>query len=150
VEVPGPPIVKIDGIKDSADSLQAGSICQRDDIAAAVAILERLDKRDSLEQQGLGLLGQIDRIDVSNFNGRKSEKNPHIVLYAADDTEIIWGAEVGKWYRHLEVTDEQKIARLYSFFNEKETLLGRIKTINLRDPKESVPLPIDKYLASNN
>jgi hypothetical protein len=163
VEVQGLPVIKIEGVKESADSLQTGKICRidapaaclrkqtaGDDIAAAVAVLERLDKRDSLELQGHGLLGQIDRIDVSNFNGRKSEKNPHIVLYAADDTEIIWGAEVGKWYRHLEVTDEQKIARLYSFFNEKGTLLGRAKTINLRDPKESVPLPIDKYLAREN
>jgi hypothetical protein len=150
VEVQGLPIIKIEGVKESVDSLQTGKICRRDDIAAAAAILERLDKRDSLELQGRGLLCEIARINVSNFNGRKSEKNPHIVLYATDDTEIIWGAEVGKWYRHLEVTDEQKIARLYSFFNEKGTLLGRIKTINLRDPKESVPLPIDKYLASNN
>jgi hypothetical protein len=148
VEVPGLPIIKIEGAKESADLLQAGKICRADDIAAAVAVLERLDKRDSLEQPGRGLLGQIARIDVSNFDGRKSEKNPHIVLYATDDTAIIWGAEVGKWYRHLEVTDEQKIARLYSYFCEKGTLLGGAKTINLRDPKENVPLPIDKYIAS--
>jgi hypothetical protein len=48
------------------------------------------------------------------------------------------------------VTDEQKIARLYSYFYEKGTLLGGAKVINLRDPKETVPLPIDKYVASKN
>jgi hypothetical protein len=148
VEVPNLPVVNVVGFAEEPGSESAAS--KKDDIAAAVAILDRLDRRDSLEGQGRGLLYEIAKIDVSNFNGRKSAKNPHIVLYATDGTEIIWGAELGKWYRHLEVTDEQKIARLYSYFYEKGTLLGGAKVINLRDPKETVPLPIDKYVASEN
>lgn len=150
VEASALPIVNITGFAEPADSLQAGSVCHRDDISAAVAILNRLDRRDFLERQNRGLLYEIANIDIGNFNGRRSEKNPHIVLYAKDDTEIIWGAEVGKWHRHLEVTDEQKIARLYSYYYEKGTLTGGAKIINLRDPKETVPLPIDKYVASEN
>jgi len=66
-------------------------------------------------------------------------------LYAKDNTEIIWGAEVGKWQRYLESTDEQKLANLYSYYKEYGTLLNSAKYINLRDPQDNIPLPIDKY-----
>ena len=152
LEVPALPIVSIVGAADEEDLLRAaGSPAPNkiEDIKAAMEILDRLDKRDSLERGG-GLLYEIARIDVSNFNGRISPQNPHIVLYTTDDAQIIWGAQIGKWHRHLEVTDEQKIARLYSYFYEKGTLLGGAKIINLRDPQQTVPLPLDKYLASEN
>lgn len=152
LEVPALPIVSIVGAADEEDLLRAaGSPAPNkiEDIKAAVEILDRLDKRDSLERGG-GLLYEIARIDVSNFNGRISPQNPHIVLYTTDDAQIIWGAQIGKWHRHLEVTDEQKIARLYSYFYEKGTLLGGAKVINLRDPQQTVPLPIDRYTVSEN
>jgi len=66
-------------------------------------------------------------------------------LYAKDNTEIIWGAEVGKWQRYLESTDEDKLAKLYSYYKEYGTLLNVAKYINLRDPQDNIPLPIDKY-----
>ncbi len=150
LEVPALPIINVTGFTGPINSLQPGSPLpdsKMDDIKAGLEILEKLEKRDSLER-GRGLLYQVARIDVSNYDGRQSPQNPHIVLYTTDETEIVWGAEVGKWHRHLEVTDEQKIARLYSYYYEKKTLLGTAKTINLRDPKETVPLPIDRYTAS--
>jgi len=152
VEVPALPIVSITGFTQRGDLLRAArnpALNKIEDIKAAVEILSLLDKRDSIERRR-GLLYEIARIDVSNFGGRLSPEAPHIVLYTADDTEIIWGAEIGKWHRHLEVTDEQKIARLYSYFNEKKTLLGGPKVINLRDPQQTVPLPIDRYTPSEN
>jgi len=91
------------------------------------------------------LLYEIDRINVSNFNGRQNKHRPHIVLYSRDNTEIMWGAEVGQWQRHLESTDEQKLAKLYSYYKEFGTLSGGVKYINLRDPRDKIPLPIDKY-----
>ena len=91
------------------------------------------------------LLSEIDRIDVSNFNGRQDGRKPHIVLYAKDNTEIMWGAAVGKWQQHLESTDEQKLAKLYGYYKDFGTLSGRAKYINLRDPKDKIPLPIDRY-----
>ncbi len=91
------------------------------------------------------MLYEIDSIDVSNFEGRKAVRLPHIVLYAKDETKIIWGAEVGKWQRYLESTDEQKLAKLYSYYKEYGTLLNGAKYINLRDPQDNIPLPTDKY-----
>ncbi|GAI37540.1 unnamed protein product, partial [marine sediment metagenome] len=108
------------------------------------AILACLDRRDKLLTQGRGLLYEIDRIDVSNFNGRENGRSPHIVLYAKD-TEIKWGAELGKWQQHMESTDVQKIAKLYHHYEEYGTLLSGVRYINLCDPQDDIPLPVDKY-----
>ena len=90
------------------------------------------------------LLREIDRIDVSNFDGRKNKLRPHIVLYTKDNTQIIWGAEIGTWQRHLESPDDDKLAKLYTYYQQNGTLSG-VKYINLRDPQQTIYLPVDKY-----
>ena len=145
VAMPHLPIVEITGLSLIIKTPPLGEIWERDDLAAAITLLDRLDRRDKIEVSQKPLLSEIDRIDVSNFNGRENTQHPHIVLYAKDNTEIIWGAEVGNWQRYLESTDEQKIAKLYSYYKENGTLSGDAKYINLRDPQDNIPLPIDKY-----
>ena len=145
VPMPDLPIVTVKGLRAMKKVPPTGKVLQREDIAAAVALLVRLDYMDKLVTPDKPLLYEIDRIDISNFNGRKNSRLPHIVLYAKDDTEIIWGAEVGTWQRHLEATDEEKLAKLYGYYAEYGSLLNNVKYINLRDPKESISLPIDKY-----
>jgi len=145
VQMPRLPIVEITGLSPTRKTPPLGKVWGGDDLAAALTILDRLDQRDRLVTPDKPLLYEIDRIDVSNFNGRKNSKLPHIVLYAKDDTGIIWGAEVGKWQRYLESTDEQKIAKLYGYYKEYGTLSGDAKYINLCDPQDDIPLPIDKY-----
>jgi hypothetical protein len=137
------PIVKIEGLPVKIPS--PGEIWQSDDLAAAVTILTKLDQMDKAVTPAKPLLYEIDRIDVSNFAGRKNSKSPHIVLYAKDDTEIIWGAEFGTWQRYLETTDEEKLAKLYTYYKEYGSLSGGAKFINLRDPQDNVPQPVDKY-----
>jgi hypothetical protein len=139
------PIVEITGLSPLIKTPALGEVWQRDDLDAAVAVLILLSRRDQLETSQKPLLSEIASIDVSNFNGRKNNSHAHIILYAKDYTEIMWGAEVGNWQQYLESTDEQKLAKLYSYYKEEGTLLGRAKYINLRDPKYKVPLPIDKY-----
>ena len=145
VPVPRLPIVKITGLSLITRAPPLGEAWQRDDLTAAVAVLDLLDRRDQEDPSVKPLLYEIDSIDVSNFEGRKAAQLPHIVLYAKDNTEIIWGAEVGKWQRYLESTDEQKLAKLYSYYKEYGTLLNGAKYINLHDPQDNIPLPIDKY-----
>ena len=145
VEMSHLPIVKITGLPLITKTPPLGEIWGRDDLAAAIAILDRLRRMDTLVTPDKPLLYEIDRIDVSNFNGRENTQHPHIVLYAKDNTEIIWGAEVGKWQRYLESTDEQKLAKLYEYYKEYGTLSDGAKYINLRDPQDNIPLPIDKY-----
>ena len=145
VPMPHLPIVRVEGLP-LIERQPRGRVWQRDDLAAAVAVLERLDRRDKdIEASQKPLLSEINSIDVSNFNGRENSRSPHIVLYAKDNVEIIWGAEVGKWQRHLESTDEQKLAKLYGYYKKHGSLLGGAPYINLRDPQDNVPRPIDKY-----
>jgi len=139
------PIVEVKGLSLITANPPAGEAWQRDELAAAITILGRLDEMDQSVTPDKPLLSEIDRIDVSNFSGREDARHPHIVLYTKDNTEIIWGAEVGKWQHHLESTDEQKLAKLYGYYKEYGTLSGGVKYINLRDPQDKIPLPIDKY-----
>lgn len=140
------PIVRIKGLTITTKVPPPGQVWQKDDVAAAIAILARLDRMDEkLITPEKPLLYEISNIDVSNFNGRENSRFPHIVLYTTDDTKIIWGAEIGKWQQYLEATDEQKIAKLYGHYEEYGSLLGGVKYINLRDPQDNIPLPIDKY-----
>jgi len=135
-----PQIKGLSGVKPSP-----GRALKTDDLAAAVAILTRLERMDKLVAPDKPLLGEIAAIDVSNFDGRKNVRSPHIVLYAKDDTEIIWGAEIGAWQRCMDATDEEKLAKLYGYYKERGTLMNDVKYINLRDPQKTIPQPIDKY-----
>jgi hypothetical protein len=130
------PIVEIRGLAPAAEAPPLGGLWQREDLGAAIAILNLLDKRDRTLTPDKPLLYEI---------GRQDDRKPHIVLFAKDDTEITWGAELGKWQRHLESTDEQKLAKLYGYYKEYGTLTGGAKYINLRDPRDKIPLPIDRY-----
>ena len=143
--MPHLPIVKITGLPLITRTPPLGEVWGRDDLASAIEIIKRLEQMDKLVTPDKPLLYEIDRVDVSNFSGRVTSKLPHIVMYAKDNTQIIWGAEVGKWQRYLESTDEQKLAKLYGYYKEYGTLSGGAKYINLRDPQDNIPLPIDKY-----
>jgi hypothetical protein len=143
VPIPNLPIVRIEGL--SARVPSPGEVWQSDDLDAAVTILAKLDQMDKSVTPDKPLLYEIDRIDVSNFNGRKNSRFPHIVLYTKDDTEIIWGAEFGTWQRYLETTDEEKLAKLYAYYKEYGSLSGGVKYINLRDPQDNISQPVDKY-----
>ena len=143
--MPDLPIVEIKGLPPVTKIPPLGEVWKRDDLAAAIRILDRLDDMDKSLTPDKPLLDEIDCIDVSNFNGRNNSRQAHIILYTKDNTEIIWGAEVEKWQQHLESTDEQKLAKLYGYYKENGTLSGAAKFINLRDPRDNIPLPIDKY-----
>jgi hypothetical protein len=145
MEMPSLTIVEITGLPPTGKIPPLGEIWGGNDLAEAIKLLELLERRDRIETSQKPLLTEIARLDVSNFEGRKNSKNPHIVLYTKDDTKIIWGAEINKWQRHLESTDEQKIAKLYSYYKEYGTLSGEAQYINLCDPQDDIPQPIDKY-----
>jgi hypothetical protein len=140
------PIVNIRGLATMTKMPLPGEVLQLEDLAAALAILEQLNQMDKLVTPDKPLLFEIDSIDVSNFKGRQSNRYAHIILYAKDNTEIIWGAEIGAWSQHLEAKDEEKLAKLYNYYKEFGSLTGGAKYIDLRTPQGKVPLPIDKYV----
>lgn len=145
VPMPNLPIVRIKGLSAATKVPPPGEVWQCDDLAAGVIILAKLDQMDKSVTPDKPLLYEIDGIDVGNFKGRKNSRLPHIVLYTKDDTKIIWGAEFGTWQKYLEATDEEKLAKLYGYYKEYGSLLNGAKYIDLRNPQETVPRPIDKY-----
>ena len=144
VSMPELPIVEVRGVSVWKRPL-VGNLWGLEDLAAAVEILAMLEQRDKGIADDKGLLYHIAMIDISNFNGRENSAYPHIILYAKDGVEILWGAEAGKWQRHLEATDQEKLAMLYGYYQEHGSLLGGVKYIDLRQPQGKVSLPIDKY-----
>jgi hypothetical protein len=122
-----------------------GEVLDGNDLREAIDILALLEWMDIRTTPGRPLLSEIEGIDVSNFQGRKSTKDPHVVLFAKDGTHVIWGAEIGTWAKHLEARDEEKLGRLYSYYKECGTLMGLVKYIDLRAPQYEVPSPIDQY-----
>jgi hypothetical protein len=145
VPLPNLPIVRVEGLPLILRTPPAGKVWFRDDLAAAVAILARLERMDNIVTPDKPLLYEIATIDLGNFKGRTNSQFPHIVLYTKDNTEIIWGAEIGAWQQYLESTDEQKLAKLYEYYKKRGSLSGGVKYINLKDPQDNIPLPIDKY-----
>ena len=138
------PVINVTGLELSKIPPTPGKVWQGDDLAAAMAVLNRLSRMDIAVSPDKPLLRQIDRIDVANFEGRKNKREPHISLYTKDATQIIWGAELGTWQRHLESPDDDKLAKLYTYYQQYGTLSG-VKYINLRDPQQKIYLPVDKY-----
>lgn len=144
LDIPELAIVRIDGVH-STKVPNPGQVWRQDDLAAGIAVLEKLRIMDAAITPDKPLMNHIDRIDVSNFNGRESGKLSHIILYTKSNTEIIWGAEIGTWQRNLESPDEEKLAKLYAHYNEFDDRWNEVKYINLRDPQKNVTSPIDRY-----
>ncbi len=88
------PTPRITGLPLTAKAPKPSLLWKRDDLAAAIAILDRLDKMDALTVPEKPLLSEIERIDISNFDGRENNSAPHIMFYAKDNTQIIWGADL--------------------------------------------------------
>jgi hypothetical protein len=142
--MPHLPIIEIKGVGLKVVPLP-GQVFDQQDLAAGVALVVLLHRMDAEVMPKNPLLDHIANIDVRNFKGRKNPREPHIVLRSKDDTQIMWGAEIGEWTKHLEATDEQKLAKLYAYYRDYGSLSAGAKYINLRDPQDKVPQPIDKY-----
>ena len=88
------------------------------------------------------LLDEIDSIDIANFAGRKNAAQPHLVLNVKDGTQVHWGAAWGQAARLLEADEKEKITTLYQHYTEnKNTLQGKVKFIELRQPQTLIPRP---------
>ncbi len=129
-------------------SRSVGEKWQGADVAAAIELIELLAKMDAQVTPQKPLLDEIKSVDMSNFDGRRSSSQPHIVFYAKDDTEIRWGAKKGDWSKNLEARDEEKLTILYNTFTEFGTIRIRAAQkgsfIDLTKSK-TLSLPIDKY-----
>jgi hypothetical protein len=144
VDLPRLAIVTITGLTVGPNPPAPGDVWDGDDLKAALEVLIKIARMDAAKNLDRPVLAEIESVDVSNFEGRKRRSAAHIVLYTHDKTQIIYGAEPGAWQRHLEATDEEKMAKLYTYFEMQGTLSG-VKYIDLRNPQENINLPVDRY-----
>jgi hypothetical protein len=142
--MPQLPIVEIKGVTGGLPPV-LGERFDRDDLAAAVALVSLLYRSDAEFAPKTPLLEQIASIDVANYKGRKHARDPHIILNTKEDTQVVWGAEIGEWAKYLEARDEEKLAKLYTHYKQFGSLSADVKYIYLRNPQDKVPQPIDKY-----
>lgn len=124
----------------------AGTVWLAEDIKAAVELIHILGLMDLPTEENPNpkpLLDEIENIDVANFAGRKSESQPHLILNVKDGTtQIYWGAAWGQAARALEADDKEKLTSLYQQYAEYgNTLMGKVKFIELRQPQSLVPRP---------
>ncbi len=143
------PIVEITGVPtNQLTSRSVATKWQREDVDAAIELIALLDKMDKQITSKKPLLAELKSIDMSNFNGRRTASQPHILFYAKDGTEIRWGAKKGDWSRNLEARDEEKLTILYNTYKELGTIQIRAAQkgtfIDLTRP-QTLSLPIDKY-----
>lgn len=115
------------------------------DLRSAVRILLMLHRMDRQLAAENPLLAHIKAIDVTNYDGRDRRSNPHIVLYAQDDTQIIWGAEPERWQRHAEASDQEKLGKLYRYYKQFGTLQTGVRYIDLRQPQGRIRQPGERF-----
>ncbi|UCC22735.1 MAG: hypothetical protein JSW23_01305, partial [Planctomycetota bacterium] len=84
VPMPDLAIVKVVGLTGAGEGPEPGQVWRRGYLAAAVTILGKLEQMDATVTPERPLLNEIGSIDVSNFEGRKNRRQPHIVLYTKD------------------------------------------------------------------
>jgi len=143
------PIIEITGVPTNRlTSRSVATKWQSEDVDAAIELIDLLDKMDKQITSKKPLLAEIKSIDMSNYNGRRTASQPHILFYAKDGTEIRWGAKKGDWSRNLEARDEEKLTILYNTYKELGTIQIRAAQkgsfIDLTRP-QTLSLPIDKY-----
>jgi hypothetical protein len=144
LEMPHLPIVELKGVGLNVVP-RPGQRYDQPDVAAGVALIALLGLVDADQTPQSRLLDQIASVDVRNFKGRKNAREPHIVLRSKDDTQIIWGAELGEWTKHGDATDEDKVGKLLTYYRDNGSLNAGVKYINLCDPRDRLPKPIEKY-----
>jgi hypothetical protein len=139
----GIPIVTISGVSFRRRPA-IGTEVYKEDLAAAVDLIDVLNSHDQSEVPDKPLLAEIDRLDIENFRGRKSSRRPHIILYVKDGTPIYWGAELEESGQYLEESDRDKLAMLYGYYHDYDSsLLGSAKIIDLRGDPSRLHLPTD-------
>ncbi len=153
IELDTLPVVEIKGLSLRKFPV-AGDIWQGQDITSTVELLTVLGRMDEISCADAPLLGELANIDISNFGGRKSKNNSHIVLNAKDGTEIYWGAAYGDSTLYLEATEQEKLGTLYTFYKEHGNTIQCVKhaickSVDLRLAQIRIPRPEESLESSS-
>ena len=111
-----------------------GLTIKQADIIAALDILKKIEFVDkNLSSDSDAIWTELSVIDISNFEGRKDSSKSHINMYTHKDTEIRWGAAVGREKAYWEADFTTKLTRLYRDFRDYGTLDINTSGIELRN-----------------
>jgi len=75
-----------------------------------LALIRGTDEKLKREER---LWHELAVMDVSNWKGRINPVNAHLMLYTQNNTEIKWGAAVGRSRPYNEASIEEKLSILY-------------------------------------
>lgn len=152
--LPSLPIVAFQNVTPMS-GVQWGSTVSCDDVRAGLDLIKALADMDCVMAQKArqagqevqpSLLFELQTLDLSNYNGRVDENKPHLVFQSKDGTTVVWGAELGAWGRHLEVRDDIKLARLFTYYHDRSQQTGPTPAIlRLYLPQGRDHQPIHSY-----
>lgn len=140
VEIEGLPVVEIKGFA-SRKIPAVGSVWESEDVTTAAELVNVLARMDEISCKEKPLLDELDIIDVFNFGGKRSKNDSHIVLYTKDGTEVRWGAAYGKSILYFESIEQEKLARLYTYYKEHNNSIQGVPMIELRYAQKIFPRP---------
>ena len=103
-----------------------------------LAMFRKVDEDLDWEER---LWEELAVLDVSNFEGRISNADAHLVVYTTNDTEILWGAQVGRSRVLYEAPYKEKLRRLYQH-KKGEGSLGAYERIDLRPIRKEKADPL--------
>lgn len=132
-------VVRLQGVK--VGSLQVGTAVNTSDLLAGIQLLAMLRQVDQQMPMPDRLWGELAVIDVSNFQGRLSQAESHLVLYTDNNTEIRWGAAVGQGRAWYEAPAKTKISNLYQSYKLYGNL-GEYEYVDLRNIRKDKADPL--------
>jgi hypothetical protein len=83
---------------------------------------------------------EIVKVDVSNFEGRRDDREAHIVFVTKYGSQIRWGRPLDARDFFVEVTPARKLEYLRQIFQEKHRVDGGFSWIDIRFDAVTYPV----------
>lgn len=92
---------------------QPGQAITSPALLAGLEVLSYIKSYDDCLPASERLWRELALLDVSNFDGRRHSDQPHLKFYTAANTELRWGAALGKEIALYEAPPQRKLETLY-------------------------------------
>lgn len=112
-------------------------------LMAGLGVLAMIREVDEQMPRRERIWRKLARLDVSNYEGRINKANSHLSLYTQGNTEIRWGAAVGRERPYYEAPAKYKLASLYRAF-KKFGSLDKYQSVELRNLRKEKADPLRK------
>ena len=124
-----PEIRIVEGVRQPP--VESGRKWPGDDLAAGLELVKLL--------HGLPYTDEIERVDVSNFDGRVNRRDAFLTLITRYNTEIRWGRPVDSKDAFIEVSTAQKMSYLKQVYEQFHRVDGNQPAIDIRFDRITYP-----------